>query len=410
MSSFCFVTVCSWQMMLMLLLALTLMANGREDVSAPVRPGEKSTRAWEQAARQQEEDEEERAKVREMGGSDNALVNVLEGEITDGKIHPVGDRTSAVAMTNLTQVGMDFLTKIGLEDDVTAKEKVIYWLNQGAGHYCDACKYMMEESHRRVMMLAQEKIKQRDTASKDFQGGRGHEIKMDDEMKTEIAGVCDSQQYASTNVDARNWCTTAMKGRHSAQIFTTLTQGSFGYEDLLKRQNTVCGPQVMNVCPDKPWLGTGLSDCRACAEAFQDFDRILQQDRRDIDVGAMGIKAHKKSVKEADRKFRGRHHVWQKSQELCSSAQQRHPAKAASVIQEMCEEVLEEYESQVIRAFVDGGHQHPGASAEEVCVTISDKCSSDEFDAIRTQLASYHLPAAPFTQPIGEGKPRHTEL
>merc|ERR1711959_401854 len=220
-------------MMLMLMLALTLMANGREDVSAPVRPGEKSTRAWEQAAKQQEEDEEERAKVREMGGSDTALVNILEGDIADGKIHPVGDRTTAVAVTNLTQVGLDFLTKIGLEDDATAKEKVIYWLNQGAGHYCDACKYMMEESHRRVMKIAHDKIKQRDTEDKDFQGGRGHQIKMDDEMKTEIAGVCDTQQYALTNADSRVWCKQAMTGRHSQQIFSTLTQGSFGYEDLL---------------------------------------------------------------------------------------------------------------------------------------------------------------------------------
>jgi len=395
---------------LLLLAAFVLPAHGRDDVSAPARPNEKSTRAWEQAARQQEEDDEERAKVREMGGSDTALVNILEGDIADGKIHPVGDRTTAVAVTNLTQVGLDFLTKIGLEDDATAMEKVVYWLNQGAGHYCDACKYMMEESHRRVMKIAHDKIKQRDTEDKDFQGGRGHQIKMDDEMKTEIAGVCDTQQYALTNADSRAWCKQAMTGRHSQQIFSTLTQGSFGYEDLLKRQNTVCGSQVMKVCEEKPWLGSGMSECRACAEAFQDFDRLLQQDRRDIDVGAMGIKAHKKSVKESDRKFRGRHHVWQKSQELCSSVQQRHPAKAASVIQEMCEEVLEEYESQVIRAFVDGGHQHPGASAEEVFVTISEKCGADEFDAIREELASFHLAKYPFTQPIGEGKPRHTEL
>ena len=31
-------------------------------------------------------------------------------------------------------------------------------------------------------------------------------------------------------------------------------------------------------------------------------------------------------------------------------------------------------------------------------------------DAIREELASFHLSKWPFTQPIGEGKPRHTEL
>jgi hypothetical protein len=345
-----------------------------------------------------------------MGGRDTALVNVLEGDVESGKIHPVGDRTAAVAVTNLTEVALDFLKKIGREDDALAKEKVEFWLNQGAGHYCDACKFMMEEAHRRVMKIASDKIKSYETESKDFEGGRGHEVKMDDEMKKEIQGLCDSAQYATANTDSRRWCTTTLTGRHSNQIFSTLTQGQFGFEDLLKRQNTVCGSPMLKVCPDKPWLGSSVNECRACAEAFQDFDRLLQQDRRDIDVGSLGVKAHKRTVSEQDRKFRGRHHVWQKSQELCSSVQQRHPAKAASVIQETCEEVLDEYESQVIRAFVDGGHQHSGASAEEVCVTIADKCTADEFDSIRTSLASYHIGKYPFTQPIGEGKPQHTEL
>jgi len=287
---------------------------------------------------------------------------------------------------------------------------VAYWLNQGAGHFCDACKFMMEEAHRKVMGLASDKIKNYETEDKSFEGGRGHQIKMDEKMKSDIRSLCESKQYATANKDARKFCSDTLSGRHSDAIFSTLTQGSFGFEDLLKRQNTVCGQPMLKVCPAKQWLGSTVNECRACAEAFQDFDRMLQNDRRDIDVGSLGVKAHKKSVSAQDRKFRGRHHVWQKSQELCSSMQQRHPAKAASVIQEMCEEVLDEYENQVIRAFVDGGHQHPGASAEEVCVTIADKCSSEEFDTIRPTLQSYHVPAYPFTQPIGEGKPMHTEL
>jgi len=390
------------------LLALAFTAHCRKDVRAPVRPGEKSSRDWEKAAQQQEEDDEERSKIREMGGSDFALVNILEGSVEDGKIHPVGDRTTGIAVANLTEVANDFLAKIHRQNDEEAKEKVVYWLNQGAGHNCDACKFMMEEAHRRVMKIANEKIKAFETDDKEFEGGRGHQVKMDDSVKNEIKSLCDSAQYATANLDSRQWCTQTLNGRHMDQIFSTLTQGSFGYEDLLKRQNTVCGPPVLKVCPEKPWLGAKMSDCRACAEAFQDFDRFLQQDRRDIDVGALGIKAHKKSVKASDRKFRGRHHIWQKSEELCSSVQQRHPAKAASVIQEMCEEVLEEYESQVIRAFVDGGHQHPGASAEEVCVTIAEKCDADEYEAIRPLLASYHVPKYPLTQPIGELV--HTEL
>ena len=154
-----------------------------------------------------------------------------------------------------------------------------------------------------------------------------------------------------------------------------------------------------------------MSECRACAEAFQDFDRLLQNDRRDIDVGSLGVKSYKTTT-EWDRKFRGKHHVYQRSQDLCSTMGQRHPAKAAAVIQEMCEQTIEEYESQVVRAFVDSSSTHPGAGAEEVCVTITDKCTSQEFEEIRTHLSSYHVLAKrPFTQQLHEDtKPRHTEL
>ena len=88
----------------MCLFACIVLVSGRRDVASPVREGEKSTREWEQAAKQQEEDEAERARIREMGGSDTAIVNILEGSVESGKIHPVGDRTTALAMQNLTKV------------------------------------------------------------------------------------------------------------------------------------------------------------------------------------------------------------------------------------------------------------------------------------------------------------------
>ena len=91
----------------LVLLALSLFARCREDVAAPVRPGERSTRDWDKAAQKQEEDEAERAKIREMGGKDTALVNVLEGSVEDGKIHSVGDRTKGIAMTNFAEVPFD---------------------------------------------------------------------------------------------------------------------------------------------------------------------------------------------------------------------------------------------------------------------------------------------------------------
>merc|ERR1711939_699521 len=103
------------------------------DVSAPVRPNEKSTRQWEKAAAEQEDNEMERIRVREMGGSDTALVNILDGT--------VGDRTTGVAMANLTETAEIFLKKMGRDATGENMEKMVYWLHQGSGHYCDACKF-----------------------------------------------------------------------------------------------------------------------------------------------------------------------------------------------------------------------------------------------------------------------------
>merc|ERR1711959_878606 len=98
---------------------------------------------------------------------------MLWGQIQGGKIYPVGDRTAGVADTNFTDVARTFLEKIDRADDALAHEKVVYWLNQGAGFQCDSCKFMLEESHRRVLFIANEKIRERQTKGANFQGGAG---------------------------------------------------------------------------------------------------------------------------------------------------------------------------------------------------------------------------------------------
>jgi len=320
----------------------------------------------------------------------------------------VGDRTAGLAVANFTQMAMDFLKKIGREDDALAQEKMVHWLNQGAGHLCDACKFMIEEMQRTVLVLADEKIKARDTEGKNFEGGAGHQIKMDDAMRAKVSKSCDNPNYHTSNVDSRKWCQQTMQGKFGTQVVNSLLAGAFSLEDLLARKNAVC-TRLIGVCPAKPALGHGLTQCRACAESFQDLDMLLQRDRRDIDVGSLGIKAHKRRDLR-DRQFRGRQHVYQRAQDLCGTMKERHPAAAASVLQETCEEVLEEHEDTVIRAFVVGSDGPAGASAQQVCVEVAEKCTAEEFEAVRTQLGSYHLPKHPFTQPIGEAKPTHTEL
>merc|ERR1711998_333470 len=104
---------------------------------------------------------------------------------------------------------------------------------------------MIEEMQRTVLFLSDEKIKARDTKGKAFEGGGGHEIGMDDEMKGKIRKACSNPNYRTANADSRKWCEQTLNGPKSVQIVSTLTMGAgFGLEEMLKRQDVVCGQIV----------------------------------------------------------------------------------------------------------------------------------------------------------------------
>merc|ERR1712159_837150 len=211
-----------------------------------------------------------------MGGSATSTVNVLIGDTSTGRIHPVGNREHGIMTANYTSLALEFLKKLGRHDDMEDVEKVVYWLYQGSGQLCDGCKVMVEEMQRTVFSVTAAKIKKDEARDKKFKGGAGHEVTMDDNVKTAIKELWRNPGYYEVEKYLRDWAKDAMNGPQSRNILSTLTQGGFGMDDLIGRKQAICSG-IFRVCPLKklPPPSAKMSSCRACTEGFQDFSHKL---------------------------------------------------------------------------------------------------------------------------------------
>jgi len=269
-------------------------------------------------------------------------------------------------------------------------DKVVYWLYQGSGYLCDACKILNEEIHRTVIAVTNSKIKKAEAEEKKFEGGAGHQIVMDSQVKDAIKELWRNPGFYEVDKFFRDWAKDTIKGPRSGEIFSTLTQGAFGMNELLARKDVIC-TGMLNVCPAKPPAPSSqkMSSCRACVEGFQDFSHKLARDRKDIVIGKF------------DRKKQGggnmyctRAHVYFRLQELQESLAQFHHSSSLAKIQEVVEQIVEEHENEVVTAFVQGCKDSIGAGARAVCTDIAEVCDNDEFEEALPLTYAYHLPTA----------------
>jgi len=128
-------------------------------------------------------------------------------------------------------------------------DKVVYWLYQGSGYLCDACKILNEEIHRTVIAVTNSKIKKAEAEEKKFEGGAGHQIVMDSQVKDAIKELWRNPGFYEVDKFFRDWAKDTIKGPRSGEIFSTLTQGAFGINELLARKDVIC-TGMLNVCTD----------------------------------------------------------------------------------------------------------------------------------------------------------------
>jgi hypothetical protein len=373
----------------LLLFALIAATVAARDLQAPVSSKEKSAREWEKSAERQLEDEAEHEAVMKMGGKASAIVNVLIGDVNDGVVHPVGNKEYGIQSSNFTKVAKEFLVSIGRGADMDDLEKVEYWLYQGAGLLCDSCKVLVEEMQRTVLAVSSKKIQGGETQDKKFKGGAGHQVVMDDQVKEAIRSVWRNPGYYEVNQFMREWAKDTIAGQHSNAIMSTLTQGAFSLDELDKRKQLVCG-RLLHVCPIKAPAPTSekMSTCRACTEGMQDLQHMLLRDRHDLEIG----KWDRKKQTGKGKVYCSRTHVFYRAQALTEKLPQYHPASSLSKITEVTEQILEEHESEIVSAFVDGCKDSIGSAGRAVCTDIAEVCDNDEYDEALLASSAYHVP------------------
>jgi len=244
--------------------------------------------------------------------------------------------------------------------------------------------------------LMSDVIKSAAAETKDYKGFKGHQVQVTPQMKVEMRAVCESPEFSDHTDFIRNFCRTIMREDRHKFILATLTDGDFGSEHLIARTNSVC-MQMLKVCPVQK-LVFSPTDCHACAETFMDLEYLLRRDRQDLTKSGFGMRK-KWNARESPMSFRSRQHVSARLSELCESIFERHVLRGGSEeIQQVCEAVVEEYESEIITTFAGGKVLGYGAAPQRICVEISGRCTTDEFLAALPLVQSYHLSTFPQTR------------
>lgn len=242
---------------------------------------------------------------------------------------------------------------------------------------------------RTVLAVSSKKIEKRDTQEKKFAGGAGHQIVMDGQVKEAIRSLWRNPGYYEVNHFMRNWAKDTIAGRHADAIMSTLTQGAFSLDELNDRKQLICG-KMTRACPlKKPTPKSGkMSACRACAEGMQDLQHMLLRDRHDLEIG----KWDRKKQGGKGKMYCSRTHVFYRAQTLTERLAQYHPVRSAAKILEVSEQILEEHESEVVSAFVEGCKDSIGSAGRAVCTDIAEVCDNDEYDEALLASAAYHVP------------------
>jgi len=334
--------------------------------------------------------EKEMEGVIARGGTRWALANILlHGG--GGKIEPLGARDRTFG-ANFTAIAEDFARNV----DSGHKWVRFFedWLYAGAGAPCDACKTMMEKMQNRAFVIMEEAILSDRADAKDYQGFKGHQINITAEHKAQLRDVCNSNEFDDHSRYIVNFCRTVMSEDRSKFIIATLTDGTFGPDAMLRRKQSVCN-SMLRVCPENRDSNPNPTKCQACTETFMDLEYLVRRDRLDLSRSGLGVK---KVWNEKDPlvTFRSRRHITDKLGELCETTIERHPTGRAADIQETCEDIISDYESEIVDTFSGSKVLGYGGATWKICVDLTSSCSAEEFPDVNAH--SYHLLPYPATR------------
>lgn len=316
-------------------------------------------------------------------------------DITSNIKQDLSVRVKARPGENLQMLVDQFYTKHGDDfiqnnDDYIA---MLIALEEAAGGKCDACKTFVELLTEELKEMGRKHAKQ---DGNDQFGQAKKSMHVDGDMESALLqSLCKGAAYLPYADHIKKGCADLLNanGTHILRVFSG---GKLRAEDTVNRKHTICA-EMMQVCPVvKP--PKKVSKCRACAEAMQDLHFLL---RRSINLlwskTTDGPNGHSspalRDAKGIQHRF-SRKHIIIEIQELCYDMENRHPPAVAAEVQEVCEQLVEDYQEDIVKYFAPYqqgsaiGHQHPNP-ARAVCVESAKMCKPNQFDKFYESLSSY---------------------
>jgi len=309
---------------------------------------------------------------------------------------------------NVTAIVEKFLIDNSISHAPTAA-LVDRMLRQAGGSRCDACKTMVEHLHvylRDVSMKA--RPQGQDSLNKE-------RVTFDEEQEKAVAStVCQGKSYVDYSDSTRDFCMEQLGGPNRKPVMRRWEGEKLEDSHLPQRKNNVC-TELLQVCPPLSVRSSRLPErCEACMEAFQTLEFTMGRDSNKIRLGGSIDPLSFGKVKKQGQGYGSSLHAALRVEELCGELHKSFSGSTLENIQETCEEIVSDHESEVKRAFITANEHREslfGAGrrvrVRDVCVEIAGACRVDEFDRLFPNLRNFH---ANITSVVKSPPPRRAEL
>merc|ERR1712196_361128 len=244
-------------------------------------------------------------------------------------------------------------------------------LEEAQGGKCDACNTLVEMLTAYFQELG---IKHAKQVGHDMYGKPAREMHIGNDMEKMVGLICSSDKYNPYGFHIRQGCNNMLADERAPLALRKFQGGTLRPSDTVERKQHIC-VQLYDVCPMKPINGTRRSDittCRACGESMMDLHYSLRRSGRPwVPVATPASRMSRK-------------HIISELEELCVDTEHRHPPVHVDEIREYCEQLVEDYTDEIVRAFVaqpETGQSNP-APVKQVCVAVTQACAPEEFEQV----------------------------
>ncbi len=194
------------------------------------------------------------------------------------------------------------------------------------GYFCKGCAVVMEHTFLQVVEKLQ--FMEANTPA-----GEQKEVKMHFDKEI-IEPLCDSNVFADYTREIKDACKQIVD-KNSNVVATAFVNAKSNYNYLYNKIQDICGEKKMNLCDDDEVDIDYEDKCELCLSVVQDIKHVLTR-KKAADV------------------YMTRKHVWAVMEDECQHIVFRFKGKIGRRLQNMCEELMDDYEEEIAEALLDG--------------------------------------------------------